>query len=253
MKNLVPFFLIAILFLTQQGKAQSFTQDSAALIVDNYTKLLNYDGIRSDSILYIETTIVSDNQTDDTLIMRRWFLPPNNNRVEFWQKGKRQTCFHSDGEKIFRKYDTTAHAWASATEDTYYMECSNYDYHGPLYKWNINGVELFYKGTSTFEGTPIYVVHVEGPSRYDRNYFFEKSTGLLFFVQEFPTIEGKPMTAHGSQVDWRAIHEFTPFGNSVLPTQESYQHQGIITVMKHTYKYLAPDKTIFKKDYPQKN
>lgn len=252
MKNIVCCFGVALLFIAQSW-AQSSPQDSASKIVDHYVSLVNHKSIRSDSILFIETAIVNDSHTEDTLIMRRWFLPPNNNRVEFWQNGKRQTCYHSNGEKIYRKYDTIANAWTSEAADSYYMECSNYDYHGPLYDWRNNGNELFFRGESDFEGTPIYVVHVEGPSHYDRNYFFEKSTGLLFFVQEFPTIEGKPMTAHGSQVDWRAFHEFTPFGNSILPTQESYQHQGIITVMKHTYKYLAPDKTIFEKDYPPKN
>ena len=46
---------------------------------------------------------------------------------------------------------------------------------------------------------------------------------------------------------------YNPCGYDATVAMKGYQHQGIITVMKHTYKYLAPDKTIFKKDYPQKN
>lgn len=251
MKTLYKCLLGVILIMAQQSWAQSPIKDSAAIIVDKYLDMINYNGIRSDSILYIETTIVSDNQLEDTLIMKRWFFPKGNTRLEFWQYGKRQTCFHSNDDKIFRKYDTIAHAWTSETKDTYHAECDRYNYYGPLYKWEISGVELIYRGVSSFEGSPIYVIHVECPEHYDRNYFFEQNSGVLFFVQEFPTIEGKPMTKYDSQVDWRAIHEYKPFGESLLPSVESYQYHGVISILRHTYKYVAYNKDIFEKDYPK--
>ena len=46
-------------------------------------------------------------------------------------------------------------------------------------------------------------------------------------------------------VDWRAVHEYMPFGESMMPSVESYQNKEGITITTHRYSYLPYDSTLF--------
>ena len=81
---------------------------------------------------------------------------------------------------------------------------------------------------------------------FDRNYFFERKTGLLFLVTEEDHIYGNAEKAANAQrVDWRGWHEFTPFRGCLLPTVESYQVEHQLFVMNHSYQMLPYRKAFF--------
>ena len=86
---------------------QTAAIDSATMVVDRFLKILNYEAIRNDSILYVESTITTRNDSGDTLWMRRWFLWPNLNRTELWHEGVLKFGLVSNGHGRYRRFDET--------------------------------------------------------------------------------------------------------------------------------------------------
>ena len=80
------------------------------------------------------------------------------------------------------------------------------------------------------EGNKVYRVAVSDPLRGDREYLFEQTSGNLFLTVKLPTIR-KNTVVQTPDVDWRAIHEYTPIGGFLFPTLESYQYKGVITII----------------------
>lgn len=226
---------------------QTAAIDSATMVVDRFLKILNYEAIRNDSILYVESTITTRNDTGDTLWMRRWFLWPNLNRTELWHEGVLKFGLVSNGHGRYRRFDPDKRIWKDAQEFSYVDQAMAYDYRGPLYRWNMNGLELIYQGEWNYNSNKVYRILIKDPSRYDRYYMFEKESGLLFLIKELET-QGDDVMTSDIHVDWRAYHEYMPFGRSILPSVESYQKGPSITIIHHSYSYLPVDTTIFNRD-----
>lgn len=236
--SLLPLLLAAVTAFSQQ-------KDSASLIVQRYFDVVHFGNVYPDSMLYIESKIFDRDEPGDTLILRRWHIEPKSNRVELWHKGELGIGLIGNSTGIYSQYNADHKEWSLVTEETFLDAYAAYDYHGPLWNWRHNGIELFYSGKVDFKGNPAYRIFVTDPVRYDRYYIFEKQTGLLFLIHE---LDGHhpDMTTNNPKVDWRAIHEYTPVGRSYFPSVESYQSQEHITIINHTYKYLPIDEEIFK-------
>lgn len=244
MKHVFSFLLIACC-LTGFLHAQQTPVDSAQIVIDRYLGLLNFDEMKTDSMLYIETIIVGRNHPNDTTVMKRWFVAPNQYRVEIWMRNALGYGLVTDGRNVFRKYNFKKEYWENISASDYYDDAPAYDFHGPLYRWKTDGGNVEYQGEWNYNGHPAYRIFVQSPIRYDRNYLFEKESGLLFLVHEFST-HAETMT-EGPHVDWRAVHEYQPFGRCLFPSVESYQYKEEIVFQYHTYKYLPINLELFQK------
>ncbi len=219
--------------------------DTAKAIVDRYLTLMNYEGLPADSMLYIESSIYDFHDRSDTLVMKRWFLPPHNHRVELWVKGELQLGYLTNGIDNARRYDTIKQVWQKITVPDYYDKGAAYDFHSPLYKWRANGTEMQYLGEKELYGVKVYEVHVETPGMHVREYLFEKENGLLFFVIEHPEVFGGDVDPRNTHVDWRAFTDYIHIGSSLLPYTESYRRNGHVTVINHRYAFVKKEKKKF--------
>ena len=232
-----------LLLVAAAALTQAQESDTARRIVDRYLARLNYEALRSDSMLYVESRIFAPNSTD-TVVMRRWHQEPNIDRVELWQGGQLGKGMFTNGKGICMEYNAQRRKWALISHETFLSQQMPYDFRSPLYKYHINGLELTYMGVLTYKGIPCQRVLVHTPNRYDRYYLFEAESGLLFLIDELETVaDGKASEA--THVDWRAVHEYQPFGQSLLPSIESYQDRQGITIIKHTFQYLPYDSSLF--------
>lgn len=244
MKRLLSLLLIAFVF-TSYSQAQQTPKDSAEIVIDRYLGLLNFGEMKTDSMLYIETLIVGRNHPNDTTIMRRWFVAPNQYRVELWMRKSLGYGLVSDGKNVFRKYNMKKDQWENISASAYYDDAPAYDFHGSLYRWKTDGGNVEYQGEWNYDGHQAYRIFVRSPIRYDRNYLFEKESGLLFLVHEFDT-HVETMT-EGPHVDWRAVHEYQPVGRCLFPSVESYQYKNDIVFQYHTYQYVPINYDLFQK------
>lgn len=216
----------------------------AGQVVEDFYRVLNLEALQGDSLLFVESHIVPRGQTD-TLIMRRWAGPRHRRRVELWFQDTLQMCLFSDGRTYFERYRNDE-GWKSIHAEKYHDEVQAYDIYGPLYQWQLRGDDLTYEGTVTFHGQPVERIGVRNPQHYDRHYYFEKESKLMFLYTESDSIGGEPATiAPRNRVDWHAYHEYQPLGEALLPSVESYQHQGAITLLFHHARRVAFDDRIF--------
>lgn len=260
MKKIALFLTLAIVSLTcahGQAPADS-TQSSpakgdtamAATIIDNYIGFINFDHLLKDSVLAVVSYVVDQYHTDDTITIYRWYAANHQNRIEMWQKGRMEDAYFCDGTSTFMRFVASRREWVHVTQISYYDLTTPLDIRGALYNWRGKGAEASYMGQYEYKGHPVHRVFVSSPEIFDRNYFFEKETGLLFILTEDDHIFGdaKPsINAH--RVDWRAWHEFTPFHGCLLPSIESYQVKGQIVVMHHNYSLEAYNKKLFTEEY----
>lgn len=242
-----PLVLLFAASLWLQASAQEIPSQEdrkAAQVVDDFYRMLNLDSLRTDSILYIESHIVPNGHTD-TLTMRRWTATRHRQRVEFWYQGILQMCLFSDGRTYYESY-REEEGWKSVNRSDYYDAVEIYDIHGPLYQWREHGEELTYEGTVLFEGNRVERIGSRSPLHYDRHYYFEQESKLMFLYTESDSIGGEPSPiTTRNRVDWHAYHEYQPLGNILLPSVESYQHQGSITLIFNRASYVALDERIF--------
>lgn len=252
MKRFLPF-LILILLAADNVRGQE--TDSAAWVVNRYMQLLNYDALNHpDSMLYIESKVFNRDIPGDTLVMKRWFAYPNTDRIELWVKDKCTMGLLRDGKKNFYRLHPERKVWTAIDRSAYLDYQSSYDFHGPLYHWDMNGMELSYKGIVKINNQEAYSVFVRSPFGWDRYYLFEKESGLLFLVNVMET-SLNPEDAFinkALKLDWRMTHEYIPLGQSLLPSAESYQNREGITIIKHTYSYLPIDRKLFDNPIQQK-
>ena len=221
--------------------------DTAKAIVSKFIDALNYEALPSDSMLYIESSIFDFHDRSDSMLMKRWFMPPHNHRVEIWSNGAMQLGYLSNGTDNARHYDTVKQVWQKIDLATYYDNGSAYDFHTPLYYWRTNGTELQYLGEWEIEGVKVYKVHAETPGMHVRDYLFEKDNGLLFFIIEHAELFGGDTDPLHRNVDWRAFTDYIHIGKSLLPYTESYKRMGQVTVVKHRYAILKKDRRKFDK------
>ena len=241
----ILLLLLAVPLLThgQEGVA-----DTAAQVVGAYLRSMNCDALRSDSILYIESKIAVRG-SGDTVTMRRWFGTGNRMRIEIWHRGRLERCQYSAGRQIFHSYTSNEGKWKIVARDTYYDITQPYRFSGPLYRWEMQGEELTYLGGGLFEGRPIDRVEARNGNHYDRTYYFDRGSHRLFLYTESNRVNGEDMTSEGKlRVDWHMYHEYISIGGMLLPRSESYQHQGEITLIFHTPRYIATDQRLFTQD-----
>lgn len=227
------------------GQEALYSPDGkASQVVADFYRALNLGALQVDSLLYIESRIVPRGQTD-TLVMQRWAGPRQRQRMELWYDGVLQQCLFTDGKTYYECYHI-GEGWKSVNAESFYDEALGYDFRGPLYQWYLHGNELRYEGSVLFEGQPAERIGVRNPTRYDRRYYFERDSKLLFLYTESDSIGGEPVpVAPRNRVDWHAYHEYQPLGAMLLPSVESYQHNGSVTFIFHRAQYVAPDEKLF--------
>lgn len=239
----MALLLLPLTVIAQEYQPISTTtnSDTAKALVDRFLKAMNYEALPTDSMLYIESFIFDFNDRSDTLVMKRWFQPPHNHRVELWSHGKIEVGYLTDGTSNARRYDTIKHRWQKIDLADYYDKGAAYDFHSPLYNWRTNGTELQYLGEWEIHGVKVYKVHAETPGMFIRDYLFEKENGLLFFVIEHSEIFGGETDPYHRNVDWRAFTDYIHIGSMLLPYTESYKRNGHTTVINHRYAFLKKD------------
>lgn len=232
--------LILLLALAPVVQAQS---DSAAIrIVERYLGILNIDALPHDSMLVINTTVTYPGSTD-TFTMQRLYVWPHMFRVDVYdQKGKRQKGLCSNGTTRHRSYDQQRGWWRDVTQATFYNMLASYDFRGPLYNWQSQGVDLRYEGRADFRGQPLEVVKVSGPLVFTRHYMFEE-TGLLAVILVSDTIETEDSLNVESHLEWICQHEFQQLGATVLPSLESFSRDHRLTIL-HSEAMLKPKDTL---------
>lgn len=240
-------FVVLLLLTVRCAVAQNhqYVEDTAARIINRYLRMLNYEALRGDSILYIKSAIVQRDFPSDTTWMLRW-VQGNKFRVEVWAADTVQVGLLTDGVH-FQEYNTIAKIWQPMSSFDYYDDAIPYDYRGPLYNWRTLGRTAQYAGEYTFQGHPVDRVFVSGPFVYDRYYLFEKESGILFMYTESETMDGEQRSDLSNHVEWRAYHEYTPLGMSLFPSVSSYLSQGSLVVIHDTVSYLPPKEVIFQK------
>lgn len=254
------FSILALVAVAAMGRAEAQEPAAAVLapvdtarainIIDNYISRLDFGKKPGDSIMFVVTKVVEYSHQDDTMYIYRWYQNPRKIRIEIWSGGQIIDGFVSDAISIFRKFNTNYREWADVTPDSFFDITMPLDIRGALYDWRSKGSEVSYAGEFNFQGHPVDRIFVASPRAFDRYYYFEKETGLLCFITEEEHMfgDGEP-TKNAHRVDWRAWNEFTPFRGFLMPSIESYQAEGSLVTMYHSYQYLAPNADIFSENF----
>jgi len=223
--------------------------DTAAAIVDRYLELLGADRLPQDSMLTLVTTITSPG-SQDTFIMKRWYMAPHMMRVEVWHGKKLQTGLCTNGKNRFRVYRPKLGYWEEKYDYAFYEDMDNYDFRGPLYNWRAKGLTLRYKGITLAKGDhELQTVIVEGPRIFTRHYMFEP-TGLLSVIIETDELDTTEYKYNGEpHTQWKIEHEYMQVGpNSILPKEESFLRDGVLTIMRTEAKLERKQTLLFNKD-----
>lgn len=249
MKKLTALSLLLALALTataQQG--DSLSRARGEQIVDNYLSHVDFEPM--DSMLCIVSHIVERNNPTDTVFLYRWYGKNRAQRIELWHQGRIVEGIYSDGRKIFREFSSKRRVWQDIAQISFYDITSAYDPRGALYDWRSKGSEISYAGSYAYEGQMVDRVFVTSPDLHDRYYLFEQSTGLLFLLTEEDHIYGDAKEPEGfHKIDWRGYHEFTPVGHALLPSIESYQDQGSISIIHNRYHFEPMNSKLFSEDF----
>ncbi|MBR5029475.1 MAG: hypothetical protein IKX51_09670 [Bacteroidales bacterium] len=221
-------YIVLVVFVALLGKVHpQVATDSAAIVINRYLSKLGHDSLNWQTVDIKSVITFSDG--NDTIIMERRFAFPEYSFVKLFRKGKVFFGLYSNNTE-FLMYDTARHSWDVTSESDYLRMLAGYDIRGPLFNWENTVTSVKYRGISTLEGNNVCRVAVSDPLRGDREYLFEQASGNLFLTVEMPT-ERKDTVVKTPDVDWRAIHEYTPVGGFLFPTLESYQSKGVITII----------------------
>ena len=233
-------FLVVATLLSNVVFAQ---QDSLSLtVVKQYLTTLNYDNLPNNKIVYMESKIINTQIADDTAYMKRWFLGNAYSRIELYHQGKLIVGYNSNGKEHWR-YNALGGNWYKIGIGEYYDSVVGYNYQKPLHTWEARSLEFIECVSMRWENQDVYRVTVKDPDHLDRHYLFEKSSGLLFFMQPVEPETGKKK----HEVAWRAINEYMPVEDFYLfPSIESYQWEDNITIYFTTTQFLPFDESIFR-------
>ncbi len=226
-------------WLGASGQNSRNAVDTAEAVVQRYYDLLNIEGIRRDSILYMETVSYKRSNPSDTAILKRWFLPPNRFRAELWHGDTLLEGCYTDGKGIYKEYHLgVIEGWVTVAQSRYYALEPGYDFRGALYHRQADGTVLTYNGSWNYNGQAVDRVYADTPMQYCRNFLFEKDNGLLFFIEV--TNKHSEYTNHQTydHPDWHAFHEYQPVGNVLLPSVESYQMNNDVVYHFTKYRYI---------------
>ncbi len=249
MKRLVLATITVLLCLGARAQGRPDAIDTAEQVVQRYYDILNYDGLRHDSILYIETISYKRSNPSDTAILKRWFLPPTRFRAELWHGDTLLEGCYTDGKEIYREYQLgILDGWTRVAQSRYYVLEPGYDFRGALHSRVADAATLTYKGLWDYNGHKVHRVFVDTPYKYCRNYLFEAESGLLFLIEE--TKQHSEYSNHQAydHPDWHAYHEYQPLGTVLLPSVESYQMDNDVVFHFSHSKYIPLDMKIFTKD-----
>lgn len=244
--------LIACLILclsTAVAQERGSNADSAEAIVGRFLEMGDFNKLKRDSILYMETYIYYRSKPTDTAILKRWFMPPLNFRAELWHGDTLLEGCYTDGKKVYREFNPGMKVgWTNVTPEHYYEIAYQYDIRGDLHTWKADAAELTYKGEWSFNGNKVYRVLKETPNKYNRYYLFEKESGILFLIEE--TDERSEYNNHIAygHADWHAYHEYQPVGTVLIPSVESYQTGNDVVYHLTHFKYISKSIPIFHKD-----
>lgn len=248
--------LIISLWAQTPTKAPDEKSDTAlaALIINRYLSYVDFTPTLKDSVLSVVTYVVDREHTEDTMTIYHWYAKDRQLRIEMWQNGELQEGFYSDGKEFFRMFRPNVRDWVIVSQDNFYDYTIPHDIRGALYDWRSKGAEAHYAGQYNYNGQDVDRVFVTCPEVFDRYYFFETKTGLLFMVTEQDHLYGDAKKGKNARkVDWRAWHEFTPFNGFLLPSIESYQvNQNQIVFIYRHYRTVPYDPTLFNQDYHKK-
>ena len=230
MKRLV----IVLLLLPLLSFGQQADNDTAAMVVDNYLKVLNTEGYSEDSMLVMETAVTVYGTTD-TIWMRRWFAPTHKHRIELWYNGRLTEALVRNDETRCRHYNGEKDRWENLTEKDFHTRLSGFDFRGPLYLWRWKNMKLTWQGTTELKGETMQVVKAEGAGIFTRYYMFDPESGLLTLVRETEEYDPtqKPIKKD-SHIDWRGYHEYLPVSNHLVPSLESFMRDGRLTILSTT-------------------
>lgn len=227
--------------------------DSAQIIVSRYLKMMNYTALPQDSTLVLETTITFHG-SNDTFTMRRWFAPPTMMRVEVWCGNKQTDGYCTNGNGRHREYVSRAGWWRDMNHSVFHDKIAAYDFRGPLYDWQLYGIKLSYQGEVTTKGQTLQVVRAEKQGNFTRYYFFEKQSGLLVLLQEKDEVPANDINSqalkelHTKPVEYKVIHEYLPVNECLVPSQESFMRDGVLTIMNTTAHFEPRNNMTFNQD-----
>lgn len=248
MKRLVLLLALLPLWAGAQEK------DSADIVVDRYLKMMNYDGLPHDSTLVLETT-VTFHGSPDTFLLRRWYAPPAMMRVEVWHGDTLTEGLCTNGDDRHREYSRHQGWWNDIASNSFHEKMAAYDFRGELFNRQVLGSKLTYRGTVTTKGQRLQVVSSERKQYYTRYYMFEARSGLLVLMQEKDEMEEAKnqterikKTLRIKPIEYKVVHEYQPLGECLVPSQESYMRDGLLTIME-TKAHLVPrDNMLFNQD-----
>lgn len=224
--------------------------DSAETVLRRFTTMLNHEALPRDSMLVLETT-VSYPGSADTFVMRRWYLPDSMLRIEVWRGDSLTYGLCTNGTTRHREYSARMGWWRDLFADEFNRKIQAYDFRGPLHYWYDDETHFTYAGTITFKGHPMRVVRAERQKSNIRYFLFESGSGLLTMVVNADHLPGGDLAAADEHSDWSAYHEYLPLGESLIASEQSYLHNGLLTVMRTTARFEKPNKLIFNKDTPE--
>ena len=236
------------------AQTDSTTHDTAqaARIIDNYLGYVNFDPLlkETDSMVCVVSKVVNQSHPTDTLTIYRWYASGHRRRIEMVQGKKMAEGFYCDGRSVFRSFDTKRRVWRDLKPESFYDIADPLDIRGALYNWRSKGAEASYEGLVDYNGHKVVRVMYSSPGTFNRHYYFDPNNGLPFLVTEETTMFGDDKPAKNAQrVDWRAWHEFVPFDGYMMPGIESYQAEGDIVFIYHTYHLEKTRKGLFTEDF----
>ena len=235
--------------LPLRGISQQDDTTRAIRIIDNYIGMMDLERIDTDSAICITTYVIDQSHTEDTMFIYRWYQG-DRYRIEIWQGGRVGEGVYSDGEKTHRRFHSGQRQWVSLTRESLYGFRYRLDVRGALLDWRIKGAEPRYDSEVTYNGAKADRLFVQEPGKFDRYYYFEQASGLLFMVTEENHSYGDARIVDESRrVDYRGWHEFIPFRGLMMPSIESYQAGGSKVVLYHHYSIQQVSPTLFTEDY----
>ena len=239
--------LSAVLLLLSFG-IHAQQHDTAALVVDSYLSILNYDALPADSTLVLHTTISYHGQPD-TFYMTRYYTQKGMMRVEVRnQQGDMLTGLCTNGKDRYRQYSRQLGWWEDQEPDEFEVTLQGYDFRGPLYNWRNRGIRLTYNGTSEVEGHILQVVIAEQKNHFMRYYMFDTENHLLNLVFEKDSMMEGSTLRGGIPIDWKVIHEYLPVRESLIVSEESFLRTGLYTIMKSSATLEKRNPLLFNQD-----
>lgn len=253
MKKILLTLLCCLPLAAGHAQSESPARDTARAtqIIDNYLSFVDFSPLlKGDSMVCVVSKVVNQSHPNDTLTIYRWYASGHRCRIEMMHEKKMAEGLYCDGRSMFRSFDTKRRVWRDLKQESFYDIADPLDIRGALYNWHSKGAEAYYEGRVDYNGHKVDRVFFTSPGTFNRYYYFDPSNGLPFLVTEEAKMFGDEKPNKKSQrVDWRAWHEFTPFNGHLMPSIESYQAEGDIVFIYHTYHMEQTRKGLFTEDF----